>query len=170
MVLIAGIGTLLIGGYRALKQHDIKLVLAFGTVSQLGLIPLMVGYGEAEMALAGLMMLCAHALFKSALFLSVGIVDVAMGTRDLRELSGVGRAMPVTATFAGLATASMIGLPPFAGFVAKEATLRKLSLVATSSQQLPGYPLPSARFSQWVMVCASGGGRSRTSPVSSRFR
>lgn len=73
MVLIAGIGTLLIGGYRALKQHDIKLVLAFGTVSQLGLITLMVGYGEAEMALAGLMMLCAHALFKSALFLSVGI-------------------------------------------------------------------------------------------------
>ena len=134
MVLIAGIGTLLIGGYRALKQHDIKLVLAFGTVSQLGLITLMVGYGEAEMALAGLMMLCAHALFKSALFLSVGIVDVAMGTRDLRELSGVGRAMPVTATFAGLATASMIGLPPFAGFVAKETALEALvggDLIAT---------------------------------------
>ena len=126
MVLIAGIGTLLIGGYRALKQHDIKLVLAFGTVSQLGLITLMVGYGDAQMALAGLMMLCAHALFKSALFLSVGIVDVAMGTRDLRELSGVGRAMPVTATFAGLATASMIGLPPFAGFVAKETALEAL--------------------------------------------
>ncbi|MFT0847717.1 Na+/H+ antiporter subunit A [Actinomycetaceae bacterium L2_0104] len=126
MVLVAGIGTLLIGGYRALKQHDIKLILAFGTVSQLGLIILMVGYGEAEMALAGLMMLCAHALFKSALFLSVGVVDVAMGTRDLRELSGVGRAMPVTATFAGLATASMIGLPPFAGFVAKETSLEAL--------------------------------------------
>ncbi len=126
MVLVAGIGTLLIGGYRALKQHDIKLVLAFGTVSQLGLITLMVGYGDAQMALAGLMMLCAHALFKSALFLSVGVVDVAMGTRDLRELSGVGRAMPVTATFAGLATASMIGLPPFAGFVAKETSLEAL--------------------------------------------
>lgn len=126
MVLVAGIGTLLIGGYRALKQYDIKLVLAFGTVSQLGLITVMVGYGSAEVALAGLMMLCAHALFKSALFLSVGVVDVAMGTRDLRELSGVGRAIPVTATFAGLATASMIGLPPFAGFVAKETSLEAL--------------------------------------------
>lgn len=134
MVLVAGIGTLLIGWYRALKQHDIKLILAFGTVSQLGLITLMVGYGDAQMALAGLMMLCAHALFKSALFLSVGVVDVAMGTRDLRELSGVGRAMPVTATFAGLATASMIGLPPFAGFVAKETSLEALvggDLIAT---------------------------------------
>ena len=126
MVLVAGIGTLLIGGYRALKQYDLKLVLAFGTVSQLGLITIMVGYGEAEMALAGLMMLCAHALFKSTLFLTVGAVDVAMGTRDLRHLSGLGRRMPATAVFAGLATASMIGLPPLAGFVAKESALGAL--------------------------------------------
>ncbi|MGO1592791.1 MAG: Na+/H+ antiporter subunit A [Ancrocorticia sp.] len=126
MILVAGIGTLLIGGYRALKQHDLKLVLAFGTVSQLGLITLMVGYGTAEMALAGLMMLCAHALFKSTLFLTVGAVDVAMGTRDLRQLTGLGRKMPVPAVFAGLATASMIGFPPMAGFVAKEAALGAL--------------------------------------------
>lgn len=126
MVLIAGIGTLLIGGYRALKQYDLKLVLAFGTVSQLGLITIMVGYGNAEMALAGLMMLCAHALFKSALFLTVGTVDVAMGTRDLRELSGLGRKMPVVTVFAGIATLSMVGFPPMAGFVAKEAALGAL--------------------------------------------
>lgn len=126
MILIAGIGTLIIGGYRALKQYDLKLVLAFGTVSQLGLITVMVGYGNAEMALAGLMMLCAHALFKSTLFLTVGAVDVAMGTRDLRHITGLARRMPGTAVFGALATASMIGFPPFAGFVAKEAALGAL--------------------------------------------
>lgn len=126
IVLAAGLGTLILGGYRALKQNDLKLVLAFGTVSQLGLITVLVGYGDAGVALAGLMLLTAHALFKSALFLTVGVVDVAFGTRDLRELSGVGRSMPIVATLAGFATASMIGLPPFAGFVAKEAALQSL--------------------------------------------
>ncbi|MCI1963709.1 MAG: Na+/H+ antiporter subunit A [Ancrocorticia sp.] len=126
MVLTAGIGTMVLGGYRALKQTDLKLVLAFGTVSQLGLITLLVGYGNAGVALAGLAMLCAHSLFKSALFLTVGVVDVAYGTRDLRELSGVGRAMPAVAVLAGLAAASMMGFPPFLGFVAKETALQDL--------------------------------------------
>lgn len=123
MIVILGLGTLLLGGYRALRQHDLKLVLAFGTVSQLGLIVLLVGYGTKATALAGLAMLGAHAMFKAALFLVVGVVDVATGTRDLRRLSGVGRTLPITALAGGLATASMIGLPPFAGYVAKEAAL-----------------------------------------------
>ncbi|MDO4888941.1 MAG: Na+/H+ antiporter subunit A [Actinomycetaceae bacterium] len=125
-VVAVGAATLIVGGYRALKQHDLKLILAFGTVSQLGLITLMVGYGSAQLALAGLMMLTAHALFKSALFLAVGNVDLAMGTRDLRKLSGVGRRMPATAAFACLAVLSMVGFPPFAGYVAKEAALAGL--------------------------------------------
>ena len=115
--------TLILGGYRALRQNDLKLVLAFGTVSQLGLLVLLVGLGSQATALAGLAMLGAHAMFKASLFLSVGVVDAATGTRDLRRLSGVGRELPITATVAGLATASMIGLPPFAGYVAKEAAL-----------------------------------------------
>lgn len=123
MVMVLGVGTLLLGGYRALRQHDLKLILAFGTVSQLGLIVLLVGFGTRATALAGLAMLGAHAMFKAALFLVVGVVDVATGTRDRRRLSGVGRALPVTATAGALATASMIGLPPFAGYVAKEAAL-----------------------------------------------
>ncbi|MCG2803362.1 MAG: Na+/H+ antiporter subunit A, partial [Cellulomonas sp.] len=127
MVLVAGGGTLLLGGYRALRQHDLKLVLAFGTVSQLGLIILLVGLGTRAAALAGLAMLGAHAMFKAALFLVVGVVDAASGTRDLRRLSGVGRELPVTATVGALAVASMIGLPPFAGFVAKEAGLEALA-------------------------------------------
>ncbi|RHA43982.1 hydrogen gas-evolving membrane-bound hydrogenase subunit E, partial [Cellulomonas rhizosphaerae] len=71
-------------------------------------------------------MLGAHAMFKAALFLVVGVVDAATGTRDLRRLSGVGRALPLTALAGALATASMIGLPPFAGYVAKEAGLEAL--------------------------------------------
>ncbi|BDO40702.1 Na+/H+ antiporter subunit A [Cellulomonas sp. NTE-D12] len=127
LVLIGGGGTLLLGGYRSLRQHDLKLVLAFGTVSQLGLIVLLVGLGTPAAALAGLAMLGAHALFKAALFLVVGTVDAAAGTRDLRRLSGVGRELPWVAAAGALAVASMIGLPPFAGFVAKEAGLEAVA-------------------------------------------
>lgn len=126
LVLLLGGGTLLLGGYRALRQHDLKLVLAFGTVSQLGLIVLLLGLGSRALALAGLALLGAHALFKAALFLVVGAVDVATGTRDLRKLSGLWRTMPWTAVAGVAATASMIGLPPFAGYVAKEAALEGL--------------------------------------------
>lgn len=122
-VVVLGCGTLLLGGYRALRQHDLKLVLAFGTVSQLGLITLLVGLGTQATALAGLAMLGAHAMFKATLFLVVGVVDAATGTRDLRRLSGVGRELPLTTLAGALGTASMIGLPPFAGYVAKEAGL-----------------------------------------------
>jgi len=126
MVVTLGCGTLLLGGYRALRQHDLKLILAFGTVSQLGLMVLLVGLGTKAAALAGLAMIGAHAMFKAALFLVVGVVDDATGTRDLRRLSGVGRALPITALAAALATASMIGLPPFAGYVAKEVALEAI--------------------------------------------
>ena len=127
MVLALGLGTLLLGGYRALRQHDLKLLLAFGTVSQLGMMIAMVGYGSRAVALAGLAMIAAHALFKASLFLVVGIIDWSVGTRDMRELSGLGRSMPVVAAAATLATASMMGLPPLAGYVAKEAALEALA-------------------------------------------
>ncbi len=125
-VIVLGVGTLLVGGYRALRQYDLKLVLAFGTVSQLGLLTLLVGLGTRDAALAGLALLGAHAMFKASLFLVVGVVDAATGTRDLRRLSGVGRRLPMTAVAGALATASMIGLPPFAGYVAKEGLLAAL--------------------------------------------
>ncbi|MHB1288860.1 Na+/H+ antiporter subunit A [Georgenia sp.] len=127
MVLAVGLGSLLLGGYRALRQHDLKLLLAFGTVSQLGLIIVLVGYGNRAVALAGLAMLVAHAMFKACLFLVVGIIDWSVGTRDLRELSGLGRSMPVAAAAAAVAVASMAGLPPTAGYVAKEAALEGLA-------------------------------------------
>lgn len=123
IVLVLGGWTMLLGGWRALRQHDLKTLLAYGTVSQLGLIAVLVGAGTQAAALAGLALLLAHALFKAALFLIVGLIDVSTGTRDLRVLSGLGRKMPLVAVAAGLAVASMIALPPLTGFVAKEAAL-----------------------------------------------
>ncbi|MGE5765060.1 MAG: Na+/H+ antiporter subunit A [Mycobacterium leprae] len=122
-LLTVGVGllTMLLGGWRALRQHDLKLLLAFGTVSQLGFLVVLVGAGTRIAALAGAAMLLAHALFKAALFLVVGVIDHATGTRDLRRLSGLGRRLPWTTGAAVLAAASMAGLPPLAGFVAKEA-------------------------------------------------
>ncbi|RBY84603.1 Na+/H+ antiporter subunit A [Blastococcus sp. TF02A-30] len=126
VVLGLGLATMLVGGYRALRQNDLKLLLAFGTVSQLGFLVVLVGGGSYELAAAGLAMVVAHALFKSTLFLSVGVVDHATGTRDLRALSGLGRRLPVLAVVATLAGASMAGVPPMIGFVGKEAAFTAL--------------------------------------------
>jgi multicomponent Na+:H+ antiporter subunit A len=126
LVLGLGAATMLVGGYRAMRQTDLKLLLAFGTVSQLGFLMVLVGAGSYEMAAAGLVMTLAHALFKSTLFLTVGVIDHATGTRDLRRLSGLGRRLPVLATIGGLASLSMAGVPPLLGFVGKEAAFTAL--------------------------------------------
>ena len=121
-----GVLTMLFGAYTALRQHDLKLVLAYGTVSQLGFLMVVAGFGTRDTALAGLALLLAHALYKSTLFLVVGIIDHCTGTRDLRKLSGLGRRSPALATVAALALVSMVGLPPALGFVAKEAVFTSL--------------------------------------------
>ncbi|TFV90477.1 Na+/H+ antiporter subunit A [Blastococcus sp. CT_GayMR16] len=126
IVLGLGAATMVVGGYRALRQTDLKLLLAFGTVSQLGFLMVLVGAGSQELAAAGLVMTLAHALFKSTLFLTVGVVDHATGTRDLRRLSGLGRRLPVVAVIGGLAALSMAGVPPLLGFVGKEAAFAAL--------------------------------------------
>lgn len=126
MLVTVGVITMLVGGWRALRQTDIKLLLAYGTVSQLGFLAVISGYGSRDSALSAMALLLGHALFKSALFLVVGLIDHSTGTRDLRKLSGLGRRRPVLAAAAVLAAASMIGLPPTLGFVAKEAVLTSL--------------------------------------------
>ena len=118
---------MLLGGWRALRQYDIKVLLAYGTVSQLGFLVMLMGIGTRAAALGGLALLVAHALFKAALFLVVGIVDHSAGTRDLRKLSGVGRSMPVVAVAAAVAGASMAAVPPTLGFTAKEAGFEALT-------------------------------------------
>ncbi|MEU5960050.1 Na+/H+ antiporter subunit A [Micromonospora parva] len=121
VVQIAGVATMLLGGWAALRQTDLKLLLAYGTVSQLGLLVAVTGSGTPDAALAGTAMLLAHALFKAALFLVVGIIDHSAGTRDLRELSGLRHWSRPLFVVAVLAAASMAGVPPLVGFVAKEA-------------------------------------------------
>ena len=118
-----GLGTMIIGGWRALRQDDIKLLLAYGTVSQLGMMTALAGVGTKAAGLAALALVLSHALFKSTLFFAVGIIDKGTGTRDLTELHGLGRRLPVLAVASVLAAASMAGVPPLIGFVAKESAL-----------------------------------------------
>ncbi len=125
-LVVLGVASMLLGGVQALRQTDLKLLLAHGTVSQLGFLVAIAGWGTADSALAAVTLLLAHALFKSTLFLIVGIVDHGSGTRDLRRLSGLGRRAPVLAVAATLAVLSMAGLPPLVGFVAKESVLTVL--------------------------------------------
>lgn len=120
-VITLGVLTMLLAGWRAIREYDLKLILAFGTVSQLGLITVMVGSGGSEMMLAGLAMLCAHAMFKAALFMVVGIIDHSTGTRDIRRLAWLGERSKPLLVIGCSAAASMAALPPFFGFIAKEA-------------------------------------------------
>lgn len=122
-----GLMSMLLAGWRSLQLHDLKLILAFGTVSQLGFLMVLVGVGTEDAAMAGMTMLVAHAMFKAALFMVVGIIDHATGTRDIRKLAHLGRKTPVLAGIATLAALSMAGLPPLIGFVGKEAALQTLS-------------------------------------------
>ena len=165
-ILVLGLGTitLLIGGWRALRQTDIKVLLAYGTVSQLGLITLLVGAGVRGLALAGLGLLIAHALFKSALFLTVGIIEHATGTRDIRKLSGVGRQLPVIAVAAAIAAASMAGLPPLLGFIAKESALEGLLGVIGGETTAPFTPLAA-----WGLLIGIGVGSAFTLAYAVRF-
>ncbi|WP_437584315.1 Na+/H+ antiporter subunit A [Paramicrobacterium sp. CJ85] len=120
-LIILGIWAMLVGAWRSLRQYDLKLVLAYGTVSQLGFLMVIAGFGTHDAAVAALALLVAHALYKATLFLVVGIIDHRAGTRDWRKLSGIGRRAPVLATITAIACLSMAGVPPLLGFVAKEA-------------------------------------------------
>jgi multicomponent Na+:H+ antiporter subunit A len=120
-VIAIGLVTMLAGGLRALRQHDLKLLLAMGTISQLGFMLVLVGAGEPEATAAGCVLLLSHALFKAALFLVVGIVDHEVGTRDRRELCGFGPGWGPVKAITVISAASMAGLPPLVGFVAKES-------------------------------------------------
>ena len=126
-VVVLGTATLLLAGWRAVREYDLKLILAFGTVSQLGMIAVMVGAGSGNMMLAGLALLCAHAMFKASLFMVVGIIDHSTGTRDIRRLAWLGVRCPSLLVISAAAAASMAGLPPFFGFVAKEADFATLA-------------------------------------------
>ncbi|QBI19515.1 DUF4040 domain-containing protein [Egibacter rhizosphaerae] len=119
-LVLFGLGTALLGAVVATKANDLKRLLAYGTVSQLGFLTGLIGIGTPLALGAAGVHLFAHALYKATLFMSVGIVDHETGTRDLRELGGLRADMPRTALAGGLAAVSMAGLPPLLGFVSKE--------------------------------------------------
>lgn len=146
IIISLGVFTMLLSGYQALRETDLKRILAFGTVSQLGLLAVVLGYGTRNTALAGLALLLSHALFKSALFLVVGVIDRQLSTRDIRELSGVGRQAPAMATFSIIAVASMVGVFPTIGFVAKEG-----ALTALLDEALAGAPWGIVAFAGVVL-------------------
>lgn len=125
LVALGGL-TMLLGGVRALRQYDIKLIVAYGTVSQLGLMVMVFGVADPRATFAGFALLFAHALAKAPLFLIVGIVDHRTGTRDLRKLSGLGRQAPMLAVIAWVASLSMMGVPPLFGYLAKESAFYEL--------------------------------------------
>lgn len=157
-VTLVGLITLLWGAFCAVRQTDLKALLAYSTVSQLGLIMSLFGMGsaalhfgaESEGAIYGLATFAAlfhlvnHSTFKGALFMVVGIIDHQVGTRDIRRLGGLIAFLPVTLTFAVIGSFSMAGLPLFNGFLSKE-------MFFTASINAAALPLFSAATWGWII-------------------
>ncbi|HUF28846.1 MAG TPA: putative monovalent cation/H+ antiporter subunit A [Gemmatimonadaceae bacterium] len=120
LVATTGAVTMVLGAVLALRQTDLKLVLAYSTVMALGTLVLLLGLGIEQAVTAAVVFLIVHSLYKGALFLIVGVIDYATGTRNVTRLAGLGRAMPLTTAAAVLAGLSMAGLPPLLGFISKE--------------------------------------------------
>lgn len=116
----AGACTLVLGAYCAMFQNDLKGLLAYSTISHLGLITLLLGLNSPLAAVAAVFHILNHATFKASLFMAAGIIDHESGTRDIRKLSGLFKLMPYTATLAMVASASMAGVPLLNGFLSKE--------------------------------------------------
>ncbi len=126
-LIVAGTGllTMLVAAWIAIFKDDLKALLAFSTVSHLGLVTMLLGLGTGAAALAAVFHILNHATFKAALFMTAGIVDHETGTRDARRLGGLFRLMPITGTLAILASLSMAGIPPLNGFLSKELMLEE---------------------------------------------
>ena len=151
-LMTAGATTMIVGAFLALRQTDLKLILAYLTVTALGILVLFIGVGTSHAIIAAVVFLLGHALYKGALFLVVGIVDHATGTRDARELSGLRSAMPVTATIAALAALSLAALPPAFGFIGKEFLLE----ASLSAEAGAGLLTLALLITSTVFVAAAG--------------
>ena len=117
---LAGMASLVVGAYLAMFQQDLKGLLAYSTISHLGLITLLLSLGSPLGLVAAIFHIMNHATFKASLFMAAGIIDHETGTRDLRKLSGLFRFMPITGTLAMVASAAMAGVPLLNGFLSKE--------------------------------------------------
>ena len=125
LVATTGLVTMVFGAGVALFRNDLKAILAYSTISQLGLMVMLLGFSTAAAATAAMFHILNHAAFKAALFMNAGIVDHETGTRDIRRLGGLAALMPITAIFGTVAAAAMAGLPPLGGFISKEMMLEE---------------------------------------------
>ncbi len=119
---VSGIGaiTLLVGAWHAIFQHDLKGLLAYSTISHLGLITMLFGLSTPMAVVAGVFHILNHATFKASLFMAAGIIDHETGTRDMRRLGNLRRLMPFTSALAIIASLAMAGIPLLNGFLSKE--------------------------------------------------
>ncbi|MGH8438050.1 MAG: monovalent cation/H+ antiporter subunit A [Pseudomonas sp.] len=129
----AGACTLLLGAFAAMFQNDLKGLLAYSTISHLGLITLLLGLNSPLAAVAAVFHILNHATFKASLFMAAGIIDHESGTRDIRRLSGLFRLIPFTATLAMVASASMAGVPLLNGFLSKEMFFAETVFINSSA-------------------------------------
>lgn len=120
IVTLTGLATLLVGAYLAIFKHDLKGLLAYSTISHLGLITLLFGLDEPLAMVAGVFHILNHATFKASLFMAAGIIDHETGSRDMRQLNGLWKYMPRTGALAMVAAAAMAGVPLANGFLSKE--------------------------------------------------
>lgn len=150
IVSITGMVTMLLGAYLALLKHDLKGLLAYSTISHLGLITLLFGLGTPLAAVAAVFHIINHAIFKASLFMAAGIIDHETGSRDMRKLNGLWMHMPITATLAMVAAAAMAGVPLLNGFLSKEmffAETLDQSTLGSISWIIPGFATLAAAFS-----------------------
>lgn len=155
LLTIVGGLTMLTGAYLGLKQNDLKALLAYSTISQLGVFVMMIGQ-EMDIAFKALVIgVLAHAFYKSALFMLAGIVDHETGTRDIRRLGGLRQVMPVTFVLTTVAALSMAGLPPLLGFLAKETLLA--TAVHPSFAVWQSYLLVAAAVATGALLLAQSG-------------
>jgi multicomponent K+:H+ antiporter subunit A len=140
MVSLTGLATLVFGAYVAIFKHDLKGLLAYSTISHLGLITLLFGLDEPLAVVAGVFHILNHATFKASLFMAAGIIDHETGSRDMRQLNGLMKYMPITGVLAIVASLSMAGVPLFNGFLSKEMFFAET--VAKQGHQVMGWLLP----------------------------
>jgi multicomponent K+:H+ antiporter subunit A len=136
IVTSVGLVTMLLGAAVALFRHDLKAILGYSTISQLGLMVMLLGFGTGAAVTAAVFHILNHAAFKAALFMHAGIIDHETGTRDIRRLGGLAALMPLTATLGVLAAAAMAGLPPLGGFISKEMMLEESAHIVLAGQHL----------------------------------
>lgn len=149
IVATTGLITMVLGAVIALFKDDLKALLAFSTVSHLGLITMLLGFGTKAAAMAAVFHIINHATFKAALFMTAGIVDHEAHTRDIKRLGGLRHLMPITFTIGTIAALSMAGITPFNGFISKEMMLEETLHTAWAGIDwlVPGLALLGAIFS-----------------------